>query len=184
MPGQQPTMAGQQPVMPVQQPVMPGQKPVMAGQQPMPAQQPTMSVQQPTMPVQQPNIANNNANALQEKANIYVDLSCFLNNMKKLEDHSDNSLVEMALLTSNLKSCSYVKKNKSVTENSGTFVDKVVKSLEVPKQDSVNLVSIPKTVIVTGAKETFENVENSIYWTDIIKVVILLLLIYVLINKK
>ena len=41
---------------------------------------------------------------------IFVDLPCFLNKMDVLKNHSDNLMIDLQLLITNLKSCSYVKK--------------------------------------------------------------------------
>jgi hypothetical protein len=50
---------------------------------------------------------------------IYVDLPCFLNKMDVLKNHSDNLMIDLQLLITNLKSCSYVKKpaKKTTTPN-------------------------------------------------------------------
>jgi hypothetical protein len=42
---------------------------------------------------------------------IYVDLSCYLNKMEGLKNHSEDLMVDLQLLIRNLKSCSYVKKS-------------------------------------------------------------------------
>jgi len=121
-----------------------------------------------------------------EKNNIYVDLSCFMNNMKKLENHTNNSLIDMSLLTSNLKSCSYVKKTKIAENDSGSLVDKLSKNLEVPNQGSVSLTSMPATVLVAGdnsvvgLKETFDVSKHSLdhLWYPVLTVVFFLVLIF------
>jgi hypothetical protein len=41
---------------------------------------------------------------------IFVDLPCFMNKMDVLKNHSDNLMIDLQLLITNLKSCSYVKK--------------------------------------------------------------------------
>jgi len=41
---------------------------------------------------------------------IYVDLPCFLNKMNVLQNHSDNLMIDLQLLITNLKGCSYIRK--------------------------------------------------------------------------
>jgi hypothetical protein len=50
---------------------------------------------------------------------IFVDLPCFLNKMDVLKNHSDNLMIDLQLLITNLKSCSYIRKpaKKSITTN-------------------------------------------------------------------
>lgn len=50
---------------------------------------------------------------------IFVDLPCFLNKMDVLKNHSDNLMIDLQLLLTNLKSCAYVRKpaKKQATSN-------------------------------------------------------------------
>lgn len=41
---------------------------------------------------------------------IYVDLPCFLNKMNVLQNHSENLMIDLQLLITNLKACSYIRK--------------------------------------------------------------------------
>ena len=142
---------------------------------------------------------NNGANAiLQEKHKsdtIFVDLPCFMNKINILSEYSDNMMVDLSLLTSNLKSCSYVKKAPKVNIMTETEEHKLL----MPKQDSIKLVNLPATVLVTsnsanskdnnmvlGIQQTEPfNVEiNSIvdsYW---VKLIVLILILYIIMNKK
>lgn len=51
---------------------------------------------------------------------IFVDLPCFLNKMDILKNHSDNLMIDLQLLITNLKSCSYVKKINRKKPSSGS----------------------------------------------------------------
>ena len=42
---------------------------------------------------------------------IFVDLNCFMNNIEVLKHHTDNMMIDLSILLSNVKSCSYVKKH-------------------------------------------------------------------------
>ena len=116
-----------------------------------------------------------------EKPAIYVDLSCFLNNINVLKNHSDNIMVDLNLITANIKSCSYVSKkyldntakdmNNNTINNSisntinnitnestkkdylPSIIDKIATNIEIPKPSTVKLYNVPASVLVASTPE-------------------------------
>jgi hypothetical protein len=145
---------------------------------------------------------------------IYVDLACFMEKMNSLRHHSSNMMVDLSLLTSNLKTCSYVKKiedpkspsslSKDSSPNSSNkndeLISNVAKSLTMPKPDTVKLINQPATILMTtgssnplennltlGVRETFENVNNNDNRTLIwlvIVIIVIIILLFFLLNKN
>ena len=64
---------------------------------------------------------------------IFVDLSCFMNKMDVLKNHSDNLMIDLQLLITNLKSCSYVKK---INKKKLFFGDNPFKPINSASSDS------------------------------------------------
>jgi hypothetical protein len=100
-------------------------------------------------------------------------------------------MVDLSLLTSNLKSCSYVRK--------GPRPERAVRrKLPMPRQDVIKLSNVPAKVLVTtgGAnrndnnmvvgltKEPFGNILGQ-NWLDsfYVKLVVLLLILYIVMKK-
>lgn len=112
---------------------------------------------------------------------VYIDLKCFMEKMNVLNKHSDNMMIDLSLLTSNLKSCSYVnkEKDKKPTEKSA---EKLAEkdTIDIPKPDTVKLLNVPATVLITAdsrnpennnhvvglSKETFENYDEVEHYRD------------------
>ena len=135
---------------------------------------------------------------------IYVDLPCFMDKLNVLHNHSTNMMVDLTLLTSNLKTCSYinkVEKPKSETK-SENLLSNVAKSLTMPKPETVKLINQPATILLTTGsanpyennltmgvtREPFSNQENnnknsSPMWVIVIIIIIIILLLLFLTNK-
>lgn len=141
-----------------------------------------------------------------EQSGIFVDLHCFMNNIEILKNHSDNMMIDLSLLLSNVKSCSYVKKTKNdknndyINKSPQEIVDKITSKIEIPTPDIVKLqnmkstITIPNTNLSTQGqilgiiKEPFvsEMVDKNSDWDsyDFIKILILVLVLALLIFRK
>jgi hypothetical protein len=139
---------------------------------------------------------------------IFVDLNCFMKNINVLKNHSDNMMIDLSLLLSNVKSCSYVKKSnrhKKLNIDLGAntpeqIVDKITSKIEMPSPDVVKLQSMKSTISVPSAdltshgqvlgiiKEPFdsESKGKNNDWDsyDLIKIVILVIILALLIFRK
>jgi len=82
---------------------------------------------------------------------IFIDLPCFMERMNIMNKHTDNMMIDLSLLTSNLKSCAYVNKkdNESVVSPESSLIDNITKSIDIPKPGMVKLMNVPATVLVT-----------------------------------
>jgi len=130
---------------------------------------------------------------------IFVDLPCYMNKMNNLSEHSDNMMVDLSLLTSNLKACSYIKKGP---KNEQELQDK---KKYIPTQDTIKIANMPAQVLVTSnspsntdnnmvvglTKEPFDVIQNTLntisygWWdTYYVKLIVLLLILYVVMNKQ
>jgi hypothetical protein len=139
----------------------------------------------PTMPTP-PETMNNKSSCKSDT--IYVDLPCFLNKMDVLKNHSDNLMIDLQLLITNLKSCSYVKKpTKPRTTNtnnpfkpingdsfddeldingnfniSGSKTSNTVSNsnipITMPTQDTIKIYNSPASVLYTNNPNTNANV--------------------------
>jgi hypothetical protein len=98
---------------------------------------------------------------------IFVDLGCFLNKMETLKNHSDNLMVDLQLLISNLKSCSYIKK----MEQKNNILNNPFKPIDdsnmepdnnynsnVPKQDTIKVFNSKASVLYTNNPTNNTNV--------------------------
>jgi hypothetical protein len=145
--------------------------------------------------------------------NIYVDLTCFLDKIDTLKQHSNNMMVSLPVLTSNIKSCSYI--NKDSSDVSQITVDKmgnpvqnyidlvnIDSSLSVENDDKN--ITIPASAIVTtnsknmndnnkviSIKEQFDNTEIeqnkfNFKWVsyDLFIVIVLILILVLIIFRK
>ena len=133
--------------------------------------------------------SNNNDNSVKS---IYVDLDCFMNNMSVLENHADNMMVDLSLLTSNLKTCSYVKKTNQTSMQEKDLITQINENINIPKPSTVKLVSVPASVLLTSnaqdsddnnqivgmTQEPFENLDNNSNTMIIIIIVIILILFF------
>jgi hypothetical protein len=98
---------------------------------------------------------------------IYVDLPCYLNKMEGLKNHSEDLMVDLQLLISNLKSCSYVKKshtNKKPTSSenplkpiSGDSPQTPDHGLMMPVQETIKIYNSPASVLYAGNPNTNTN---------------------------
>ncbi len=77
-----------------------------------------------------------------DRENIYVDLNCYLGKMETLRNHSDNMMVDLSVLASNIKSCSYVNKAKSQPVKTASLTDQVIDKIVMPTPNEVSLSSI------------------------------------------
>lgn len=137
---------------------------------------------------------------------IFVDLPCYMSKMNNLSAHSDNMMVDLSLLTSNLKSCSYVKKTPELS--SGSIFSSSTQNEQgnlMPQQDMIKVSNVPAKVLVTSnspnkadnnlvvglTRESFDVVNETLnnitygWWdTFYVKLIVLLLILYVVMNKK
>jgi DNA repair exonuclease SbcCD ATPase subunit len=118
------------------------------------------------------------------KPNVYVDVGCFLDKMNNLSNKTNDYMIDLSLLTSNVKSCSYISKDD--TEKKG--------HIKVDMEGNLVEQVIDKIGNNVGMeRENFGNLENvdgfmsQFGWSnlDLIKLIVLLLIIYMLlVNKK
>lgn len=144
-----------------------------------------------------PNMGNNSSG-------VYVDLDCFMKNINMLQNHTDNMMIDLSLLLSNIKTCSYIKKtssSSSVSKGSSNKMDttqlinQISSKINIPEPDVVKLKNIKADILVSDnsqilevTKEPFSsNTEvKSNEWTlkDFVLVVILIVLLLLLIFRK
>ena len=149
-----------------------------------------------------PNMGNN-------PPGVYVDLDCFMKNINVLQNHTDNMMIDLSLLLSNIKTCSYVKKTSSDSKvspskmNTTQLIDQITSKINIPEPDVVKLKNIKADILVTEpnsnspsqllevSKEPFESntqakTSKSYNWSyqDLMMVVILIVLIYLLIFRE
>ena len=137
---------------------------------------------------------------------IFVDLNCFMNNINVLKNHSDNMMIDLSLLLSNVKSCSYVKKSSKKSnidlgkQTPEQIVNNITSKIEIPSPDIVKLQSMNSTTSIPSAnltshgqvlgiiKEPFDsetNTKNNDWDSyDLIKIVILVIILALLIFRK
>lgn len=92
------------------------------------------------------------------KPKIYVDMNCFMNKMGNMKN-SENIMMDLNLLTANIKSCAFVPKNDNVDINgmnkfnqitqSGNLVDQVISKIDIPKPNTIDLDTLSAKVLVT-----------------------------------
>ena len=131
-----------------------------------------------------PSSMNNPSN----KGTIYVDLPCYLNKMDILKNHSDNMMVDLQLLITNLKACSYIRKPETTNSTQGKIVN------ELPTADTIKIYNTPATVLYTnnpnqllGVSEPFEcmdNNNNSFLKSFIFRVIVLLIILIFIMHMK
>lgn len=147
-----------------------------------------------------PNMGNN-------PPGVYVDLDCFMKNINVLQNRTDNMMIDLSLLLSNIKTCSYVKKTTSDNKlslknkkmNSKQLIEQITSKINIPQPDTVQLKNVKADVLVSNGtnspsqileitKEPFAtNSETKSYnwdYKDLVFVVIIVILIYLLIFRK
>ena len=88
---------------------------------------------------------------------IFVDLSCFLEKMDVLKNHTDNMMIDLQLLISNLKSCSFVKKNNPTqTPNN----ENELKPINENNQNTDDTIMQPETIKVYNSKASILYTNN------------------------
>ena len=124
---------------------------------------------------------------------IFVDLNCFMNNIEVLKHHTDNMMIDLSILLSNVKSCSYVKKHHKYKED-------VLDRIKIPTPDVVRLqnmrsiTTIPHADLTTHGqvlgiiKEPFESetIYKKGFWTtwEIITIVVVILIIIIILVRE
>jgi hypothetical protein len=101
-------------------------------------------------------ISKTNNNMLNNQSGVYVDLNCFMKNINVLQNHTDNMMIDMSLLLSNIRTCSYIKKSSSETDSSNKKMDskelleKINSKINIPQPDTVSLKNIKADVVVSS----------------------------------
>jgi hypothetical protein len=103
-----------------------------------------------------------------DRENIYVDLNCYLGKMETLKNHSENMMVDLSVLASNIKSCSYVNKSKSRPIKTSSLTEQVIDKIVIPTPNEVSLSSILGTSsnLATSATLTQPNTETTVTVTE------------------
>ena len=127
---------------------------------------------------------------------IYVDLDCFMSNINTLKNHTDNMMIDLSLLLSNIKSCSYVKKknnnNNNNNDNLKMNIDNLFNSSSIIEaiQSKITLPT-PKPEIVQFNADNYlvepftsNNQSNEWVFTDTIKFVIIVIILLIVIFRK
>ena len=109
-----------------------------------------------------------NNNMVNNQSGVFVDLNCFMKNINVLQNHTDNMMIDMSLLLSNIKMCSYVKKTlpdtNSPNKNMGltgltgltsptdskVLLEKINSRLNIPEPETIKLKNIKADVVVTS----------------------------------
>ena len=126
----------------------------------------------------------NSCNVGNNYDSIYVDLECFMNNINVLQHHTDNMMIDLSLLLSNIKSCSYIKKNNksntissaslnnsitnfgSGTTGTGTtgtlshaenIVNQLTSKIDIPQPSIVKLKNLHANIVVSNPSEQYPN---------------------------
>ena len=142
----------------------------------------------PTINIEQNKVSSEdnlfNGNNSQE---IYVDLDCFMKNFNSLKVHSDNMMIELSLLLSNIKNCSYTKKTSEKIDDS-QLTNQITSKINV--QELTQTAQTAQTAQSTQniLKEPFvsdsEKKSYSFNYQDLILVIILFILICLLVFRK
>ncbi len=153
----------------------------------------------PTKPIPQPTPPTKSEQCKPDT--VFVDLSCFLNKMNILKNHSDNLMIDLQLLITNLKACSYVRKptvKKTPSQNSlqpANDDDGGTTPVTMPTQETIKIYNSQASVLYTnnptnnanimlGIAEPFQNSEqkSTFYDTFSFKIIILVLIVILLMN--
>lgn len=117
-----------------------------------------------------------------KRTKIFIDLKCFMNDMKVLETHSDGIMVELSLLLSHIKSCAFIRKRKGKEAIRKRLQNKLKRSghkLTKAERESLkseiestlsSKMKIPKPEVVElnpdDDVETFNSDNDSNYYSD------------------
>jgi hypothetical protein len=122
------------------------------------------------------------------KAPIYVDLNCFLKNIEVLKNRTDDLMIDLDLLITNIKSCSYVKKDTTSTAANKTSLEpSVVKLVNIPTNVVVSApISQGSANVVDIIKEPFDNLSKKSIWgiKDLLVIIVICFIIYLLFSQK
>lgn len=135
----------------------------------------------PTKPIPRPTPTETIVKNSCKPDTIYVDLPCFLNKMDVLKNHSDNLMIDLQLIITNLKSCAYVRKpvkKQAVTNpfkpiNGGSSDDDWSVSGNFnfsgsASSENASVISNPNIPIVPPVQETIKvhNTSASVLYTN------------------
>ena len=87
--------------------------------------------------------------------------------MQNLNNHSSNIMIDLSLLTDNIKSCSYISKSEPVPpmnnqlDKTSNFVDRVISKIDIPRVETINLPSGSKSESIVSIEENFSSDSNS-----------------------
>lgn len=154
-------------------------------------------------------VETNNSNMGNNPPGVYVDLDCFMKNINVLQNRTDNMMIDLSLLLSNIKNCSYVKKTSSDSRpqinnemNSQQLIEQITSKINIPEPNTVKLNNVPANVLVSNnnsntpaqvleiAREPFttdtdsESNSYNLYFKDLVLVVIIVVIVYLLIFRK
>jgi hypothetical protein len=117
-----------------------------------------------------------------KRTKIFIDLKCFMNDMRVLETHSDGIMVELSLLLSHIKSCAFIRKRKGKEAMRKRLQNKLKRSghkLTKAERESLkseiestlsSKMKIPKPEVVElnpdDDVETFNSDNDSNYYSD------------------
>jgi hypothetical protein len=114
------------------------------------------------------------------RAKIYVDLKCFMSDMKILSTHSEGIMIELPLLLSYIKSCAFIKKRKMskneikrkiqqrIKKSGHTLTEQEKDELKSEYENKLSSpLKMPKPTVVTlnsedQSIENYENINNEI----------------------
>ena len=147
----------------------------------------------------------NKVNIENNSQGVYVDLDCFMKNINILQNRTDNMMIDLSLLLSNIKTCSYIKKNTSNTKVSlekmdmPELINQITSKINIPEPDTVKLKNINVDLLVRNdgsnsstqllevVKEPFTSDYNSTsnwIYKDFVLVIILVILLCLLIFRN
>jgi hypothetical protein len=139
---------------------------------------PLLSTPTPTKQIPQPTAPEKSGKCKSDT--IFIDLPCFLSKMDVLKNHSDNLMIDLQLLITNLKSCGYVKKaakkkspstnpfkpisesddasfSSQQSENSSTVSNSNVPVI-MPSQDTIKVYNSQASVLYTNNPSNNANI--------------------------
>ena len=106
-------------------------------------------------------VSNNKcgANMGNNPSGVYVDLDCFMKNINVLQNRSDDMMIDLSLLLSNIKTCSYVKKNtlvdnkvplKNTKMSSKQLMEQITSKINIPQPDTVQIKNVKADILVSS----------------------------------
>src|SRR3990167_3874554 len=87
---------------------------------------------------------------------IYVDLDCFMKNINILYNRTDNMMIDLSLLLSNIKTCSYVKKTLGNFKSeigskdkmdSNQLLEQISSKINIPQPNMVKLKNVKADIL-------------------------------------